>query len=174
MFAHRDPTCGGPTRTGGRPTSPASRAHGRTIRVRQIRTGARLIVWVAAFALVCVVIATLAARVLSDADPPSRWFERNREHLDQVVSLVASGDLAPDGYYGPELPPELRHLSVTDRVSIFDDGAVFVPRWTRLVDDAGGFWHTPTSPAGRDMYGMLCADPVGLGDGWWACGMTWP
>ena len=41
-----------------------------------------------------------------------------------------------------------------------------------LVDDAGGYWYAPgASPAGHDMYGMICEEPVDLGGGWGECGM---
>ncbi|MBF0688990.1 MAG: hypothetical protein IR158_14640 [Cellulomonas sp.] len=52
------------------------------------------------------------------------------------------------------------------------DDHVFFPQWTGIPDDAGGFFHMRSgSPAGLDMRGWTCADPVHLDGDWWACGM---
>lgn len=102
-------------------------------------------------------------------------FHRHRSDFERVAEMVATRELvAPDGeswYYGPLLPPELHYLSATDKVSIWNDGSIFVPRWTGIPDDAGGYWHRSRSPGRLDMYGMWCTDPVALGDDWWACGV---
>jgi hypothetical protein len=74
-------------------------------------------------------------------------------------------------YYGSSLPFFAINLSVTGLAS-GDSQGVFLPQWVGIPDDAGGFWDTRESPAGADMYGMLCADPVPLGDNWWSCGMA--
>lgn len=99
----------------------------------------------------------------------AEFFERHREDFDRVAQLVDGQPGAPTGEEYYNLPKDLRYLSATDRVSIFDDGSFFIPRWTGIPDDAGGLWYSTTSPKGRDMYGLWCADPTDLGDGWWAC-----
>ena len=48
----------------------------------------------------------------------------------------------------------------------------FFPQWIGIPDDAGGYIYSPSgSPAQADMYGMICSNPVDLGDGWWTCGL---
>lgn len=98
---------------------------------------------------------------------PRAWFTTHRALYAQALST----DPGPD-YYGNALPLPLRFLSVGGKVSAGPDGARFFPQWIGTPDDAGGYWHSPArSPAGNDMYGMICTDPVPLGDDWWMCGM---
>lgn len=104
------------------------------------------------------------------AEPQSSFFDDNSEDLKRVLALVESGDLEADGYYGPALPQDLQYLSATDKVSIFEDGSFFIPRWTGIPDDAGGIWWSRSSPQFRDMYGMTCVEPVDLVGDWWLCG----
>lgn len=131
-----------------------------------------------AISLIVASIATVVVTVTRLADESRdfrRFFDQHRSDLERVAEMVATQEpVAPDGeswYYGAVLPPDLHYLSVTDKVSVWEDGSLFVPRWTGIPDDAGGYWHRVESPEGLDMYGMFCADPVALGDDWWACGL---
>jgi hypothetical protein len=103
-------------------------------------------------------------------EPPSSFFDDNHDDLERVLVLVESGDLTANGYYGPTLPANLQHLSATGKVSIYEDGSFFIPRWTGIPDDAGGIWWSRSSPESRDMYGMTCVDPADLVGNWWLCG----
>ncbi|WP_299931679.1 hypothetical protein [uncultured Nocardioides sp.] len=99
---------------------------------------------------------------------PQLWFQAHRPAYDAALE-VSPG--AGDGYYGTDLPPEWRWLSVDGRI-VEKDGMLFFPQWYGIPDDGGGYFHSRTgSPAGTDMAGMLCRAPVNLGDGWWMCGM---
>ncbi|MFD7310653.1 hypothetical protein [Promicromonospora sp. NPDC059942] len=104
-----------------------------------------------------------------------RDFHTLRPALDRVVERFA--DNGQRGIY-VELPATLRFVSVMGNVDVSGseqagDLAIFVPEWAALVDDAGGYFYSPTaSPAGYDMRGMTCADPTPLEDGWWMCGMS--
>ncbi|AIY18568.1 hypothetical protein GUY44_22430 [Pimelobacter simplex] len=96
------------------------------------------------------------------------WFEAHRADF---TAAVARGTRS-DAYYGSRLPDDLRYLTIDGRFSVGDGGALFFPQWIAIPDDAGGYWYSPdVRPAGYDMYGMWCEDPVDLGDGWWSCGM---
>ena len=133
---------------------------------------------ISAIVVISVGVAALGAwtttGIIVDSDrltePPSSFFDDNKDDIERVLALVESGDLEADGYYGPALPPDLQHLSATDKVSIYEDGSFFIPRWTGTPDDAGGVWWSQTSPESRDMYGMQCVDPVDLVGDWWLCG----
>lgn len=109
---------------------------------------------------------------------PKTWFLLHRP-LFEVARTVEPGD----DYYGAKLPAPLRFLSAAGRLSgprvvigeeRFDRPDVrFFPQWIGIPDDAGGYLYSPAgSPAGADLYGAICADPVDLGDGWWMCGMS--
>ena len=131
-----------------------------------------------AWGLVILAVAWIAIVVIArddDEQTAQQFFDQHRTDLDRVAELIADGTLVipagDDGYYGPQLPDDLRYLSVTGRVSIYSDGSFFIPRWTGIPDDAGGYWHSKKAPNGRDMYGLGCTDPIELGSGWWACGM---
>lgn len=130
------------------------------------------IVGLAGFAMAGV--AVVVSRRLQEPTP-QEYFDRHRADLDRVVELVDQGKLdfpAGDAYYpGALLPKDLRYLSATDRVSMVQDGSLFIPRWTRIVDDAGGYWWTDESPRSRDMYGLTCTNPIQLDTHWWACGL---
>lgn len=79
------------------------------------------------------------------------WFEAHRADFTAAVAR----DARSDAYYGSRLPDDLRYPTIGGRFS------------------AGGYWYSPgVSPAGFDMYGMWCKDPVDLGDGWWSCGLA--
>ncbi len=99
-------------------------------------------------------------------------FEAWRTHYIEAREAIAPQVPFPE-YYGPDLPEQYAWLSVTGFVSTTADGAIFFPRWTGLVDDAGGFWYVPddTSPAGLDMWGLECSQPVELEPHWWSCGI---
>lgn len=98
---------------------------------------------------------------------PKAWFASHRALYDHALTVKLSDD-----YYG-YLPVHLRFLTERGLVSERGRGeARFFPQWTGIPDDAGGFWHSPSgSPAGFDMYGMVCAKPVSLGGDWWMCGL---
>ncbi|MDO9456926.1 hypothetical protein [Nocardioides sp.] len=98
---------------------------------------------------------------------PEAWFDSHRSLYEQAVE-----DLEPDNSYDGALLPMLwRPLSVTGRVQA-RGSMLFFPQWQGIPDDAGGYFHAPDgSPAGTDMSGMICQDPVALGDDWWMCGM---
>lgn len=109
---------------------------------------------------------------------PRWWFATHRPFYEAAVSAsVDSSD-----YYGEPLPIPLRWLSADGNVSsqcaVCDGGgpdaprALFFAQWFGIPDDAGGYAYSPDRrPAGMDMFGMACLDPVDLGDGWWMCGM---
>lgn len=114
-------------------------------------------------------------RDASETETPRQFFTHHRDEFDRVVAMVDGGNLrAPAGeeYYGPFLPDDLRHLSATERVSIYADGSLFIPFWTGIPDDAGGLWFSESSPRGRDMYGLVCENPTDVGAGWWLCGVS--
>ncbi|MCH5645558.1 MULTISPECIES: hypothetical protein [unclassified Gordonia (in: high G+C Gram-positive bacteria)] len=99
------------------------------------------------------------------AASPRAWFITHRALYDQALNVDPGDD-----YYGQSLPLHLRYLTVDGRVSGGD--IKFFPLWIGTPDDAGGILHSPgRSPAGFDMYGMMCRDPVSLGDDWWMCGV---
>ncbi|KAB2811886.1 hypothetical protein F9L07_08585 [Pimelobacter simplex] len=96
------------------------------------------------------------------------WFEAHRADFVTAASRGSGVDAAT----GSRLPDDLRYLSIDGRVSRTDGNALFFAQWTAIPDDAGGFWFSPERPPSDfDMYGMLCTNPVDLGDGWWSCGM---
>lgn len=113
-----------------------------------------------------------AAAALKD---PRGYFQHHQLEFEKILEMVQSGELrrpaGPDAYYGPALPAPVKHLLATGRVSILPDGDFFIPSWTGIPDDAGGYWHSASAPEGRDMYGMYCSEPIELGAGWWACGL---
>lgn len=122
-----------------------------------------------------VAVVLLVKAVDTHPEDPVRYFARHRAQMHEVAALVQNGSLrAPpdDAYYGPQLPEHLRHLSVTGRVSLRGGNRFFLPRWTGIPDDAGGYWHSEVSPEYEDMYGMGCVDPLLLAEEWWSCGMT--
>ncbi len=113
--------------------------------------------------------------------PMSRWsgqtfYAAHAAELAEVVRFVKSSAFtqSPDAdtYYGVALPPDLAYLSATGKVSGSARDGVFLPLWTGIPDDAGGLiWAPSGSPAGYDMYGMLCQQPVRVGGDWWSCGV---
>jgi hypothetical protein len=128
-----------------------------------------------ALAVLLAVGGALVAFRAHDARDFRGYFERHQRDFERVAEMVASGQLVAaegESYYGPYLPADLQYLTKTGRVSIEPDRAFFLPRWTGIPDDAGGYWHNAHSPQGLDMYGMSCADAVDLGGNWWACGMN--
>ncbi|WP_109526539.1 MULTISPECIES: hypothetical protein [Nocardia] len=49
----------------------------------------------------------------------------------------------------------------------------FFPQWIGIPDGGGGYLYSPeNSPAGVDLYGGPCVEPVDLGDGWWMCDLA--
>ncbi|WP_440712520.1 hypothetical protein [Gordonia sp. FQ] len=98
---------------------------------------------------------------------PKSWFVTHRG-LYELALRTDPGT----SYYGTSLPAHLRFLTAGGTVSGNPQGARFFPQWIGVPDDAGGYWYSPgRSPAGYDMYGMVCDAPVSLGDDWWMCGI---
>ena len=130
---------------------------------------------VVSVAVIGLVVATIVMALRLRAFNTRAYFRDHRADLDRVVRLVDDGRLVATEreryYYGPKLPEDLRYLSDTERVSIYDDGSLFIPLWTGIPDDAGGYWHSERSPEGNNMYGLACHRPVRLAPDWWACGM---
>jgi hypothetical protein len=140
-------------------------------------------VWIAGsalFAAAAVAVVLTAVAFVHSLYPrpedPRQYVAQHRAEMDEVATLVHEGELRPSSpdevYYGPQLPEHLRHLSATGRVSILSVGTFFIPRWTGIPDDAGGYWYSPSSPEGQDMYGMACTEPLDLANHWWSCGMV--
>lgn len=106
-------------------------------------------------------------------EDPIGYFAENRSDFDEVLDLVRVGEIATseDDFYGPPLPDDLERLSATGKIELPSNGDFFIPAWTGVPVDAGGYWYSSVSPEGRDMYGLRCTNPSDLGDGWWACGI---
>ncbi|GAA5119595.1 hypothetical protein GCM10023339_33590 [Alloalcanivorax gelatiniphagus] len=116
-----------------------------------------------------VLTVVLAAPLLNwVAVAPELWFHTHRLAYDAAAEAAS-----PDSgsYYGTDLPPVWRWLTVDGRV-VEKDGALFFPQWYGIPDDGGGYFFSRAgSPAGAAMAGMRCQTPTSLGDGWWMCGM---
>ncbi|KGM03608.1 hypothetical protein Q760_00475 [Cellulomonas cellasea DSM 20118] len=126
---------------------------------------------VAAGVLVTPVVLHVALLAIA---PPSygtrTTFDVMRPGLEQAVAAMPD-DAEKAGYGGTPLAPEHRALTTSGKAEAWD-GGVFFPQWTRIIDDAGGYFYSPrASPEGRDMHGMICEAPLRLDDAWWACGM---
>ena len=105
---------------------------------------------------------------------PQAWFDVHRPMYDAALDHVDRSD----DLYGDRLPLRWRWLTVDGRAAARGgDGAtgdevVFFPQWYGIPDDGGGYlWSPGGPPEGYDMAGMVCTEPVDLGDGWWMCGM---
>lgn len=132
--------------------------------------------WVTASLCVLVVAAAVVT-----PKPMNRWsgqtfYAAHAAELAEVVRFVESPAFtqSPDAaaYYGVALPPELAYLSATGRVSGSARDGVFLPLWTGIPDDAGGLiWAPHGSPAGYNLYGMICRQPVPLDGDWWSGGV---
>ncbi|MFC8597183.1 hypothetical protein [Isoptericola sp. NPDC057191] len=155
------------------------------------RGDARLLRWyagAAAVVLTAIVVARIARRrwaavataivavalVIPASSVPypgaAATFDLMRASLAAVPIDPAVESAAPERHLS--LPDNLSAASVDGTVDVDTTGSVFVPQWTALIDDAGGFWFAPAgSPQGRDMRGMSCADPIRVAAQWWACGM---
>lgn len=109
---------------------------------------------------------------------PEEWFTEHRADYEAAAAWALEQGCCTT-YYGLRLPESLQHLSETGKVSgeapwegSSEERALFFPQWLGIPDDAGGYWHSPSSsPAGLDMYGMPCQRPTTLGEGWWMCGL---
>jgi hypothetical protein len=98
-------------------------------------------------------------------------FDVVRPQLERAAAL-RNGYWDADLYGGDPLPRELVDLTATG-TTLSSPGMVFFPQWLGIPDDAGGFFFVEHgSPAGYDMYGMECTDPIRLDEHWWACGMS--
>lgn len=98
-------------------------------------------------------------------------FDVLRPGLERAAVLTAEEAGARD-YGGAPLPWQYRAFTSNGRASA-DDHLVFLPQWTGIPDDGGGFFFSPHgSPEGYDMFGMVCEAPLRLDDAWWACGMS--
>ncbi|MCK9795339.1 hypothetical protein M1843_16435 [Isoptericola sp. 4D.3] len=126
--------------------------------------------WIAAPVITLGMIAALAAPSVPYPGAHA-LFTAMRPQLVQIPLLTAVAGTEP-ATHDAALPRPLEPTAVHGYVSTDGAGGVFVPQWAGLVDDAGGFWFTPgTSPAGRDMWGMVCKEPTRLEGDWWVCGM---
>lgn len=97
---------------------------------------------------------------------PRTWFAMHRPLFERALETDPG-----DGYYGNQLPGWLQFLVAEGRVSN-RGGSRFFPQWIGIPDDAGGYLYDPNeSPAGADLYGDICTNPVDLGGGWWMCGL---
>lgn len=105
---------------------------------------------------------------------PKTYFALHRP----LFEMARQTDPGPD-YYGNPLPWPLRFLTADGNVSAVsageqeaDPGTLFFPQWIGIPDDAGGYLYSAEgAPAGADLYGSLCRNPVDLGGGWWMCNM---
>lgn len=105
---------------------------------------------------------------------PKTWFLVHRPLFEIARTVDPGGE-----YYGNPLPFPLRFLSANGNVARvaagerpYSGGDIrFFPQWIGIPDDAGGYLYSPDgrSPAGADLFGKLCDEPVDLGDGWWMC-----
>jgi hypothetical protein len=125
-----------------------------------------------AVVLVPVILATVLV------SPGYRVFPRAYFALHRPLFEIARQNPPGADYYGNPLPLPLRFLSANGNVSrVIGDGRDvsdirFFPQWVGIPDDAGGYLYSPAgSPAGVDMYGMVCREPVDLGGDWWMCGI---
>lgn len=98
-------------------------------------------------------------------------FDVLRPELERVAALpVVTDNPRPD--YNEDLPGDLAYAAVYGLISTDGRGAVFVPQWAGIPDDAGGFIYWPYDGEPRwDMWGMMCNSPEHLDGQWWACGM---
>ncbi len=96
-------------------------------------------------------------------------YPRDAEKMAEIVDWVQANGNCRDMYV--ELPREYEAFTAGGLTSCWGE-TVFLAQWSGIPDDAGGYWYSPReSPEGWDMWGMICRDPVDLGDGWWRCGM---
>lgn len=99
-------------------------------------------------------------------------FDVLRPELDRVAALPLVTDNPHPDYY-EDLPDELAYVAVYGLISTDGRGAVFVPQWAGIPDDAGGFIYWPYDGEPRwDMWGMACSAPVHLDGMWWGCGLA--
>lgn len=99
-------------------------------------------------------------------------FDVLRPGLERATVLTAERADADDYGGGAPLPWQYRAFTSNGRASA-DEHLVFLPQWTGIPDDGGGFFFSPHgSPEGYDMFGMVCEAPLRLDDAWWACGMN--
>jgi hypothetical protein len=126
------------------------------------------------------VAAAMVPMILATAlvSPGYRVFPRAYFTLHRPLFEIARQTPPGADYYGNPLPLPLRFLSANGNVSrVIGDGRDvsdirFLPQWIGIPDDAGGYLYSPDgSPAGVDMYGMVCREPVDLGGDWWMCGL---
>ncbi|MFI7639912.1 hypothetical protein [Nonomuraea sp. NPDC049400] len=95
-------------------------------------------------------------------------FYVERPAFDAVAELARQGRLDSDEYYGARLPGELCFVSATCTVVTWEDGALFVPDWVGIPDDAVGYAHFTGAPGGPyDGFGMMICPRFELADGWW-------
>ncbi|TWF78198.1 hypothetical protein FHX44_114117 [Pseudonocardia hierapolitana] len=107
------------------------------------------------------------------------WFTTHRAEFVAAAELAESGGLGTPGgwdYYGVELPPGLRSISVTGRMAPtalessrqLDGSVLLVPAYLGFRDGGGGFAHG--RGVGREpvhVFGDSSRRAVELGDGWW-------
>lgn len=98
-------------------------------------------------------------------------FDLMRPDLERAAQLPFVAEGSQPQYYA-DLPTDLAFLSTNGLVSTNGRGALFVPQWAGIPDDAGGYIFSPAgNPTGWEMWGMTCTYPVRLDGDWWACGM---
>ena len=96
-------------------------------------------------------------------------YPRDVAVMEEIVGWVHTN--ADCTEYVVTLPHEYDAFTAHGHADCWDE-TVFLPQWAGIPDDAGGYFFSPVeSPEGWDMWGMLCKDPIDLGDGWWKCGM---
>lgn len=101
-------------------------------------------------------------------DDPRGWFEAHRAEFDEAAEWAEDGCC---NRLGPtELPEPLAHLTDDGMIS-GEPGSLFFAQWRGIIDDVGGFWHSPDRPPGNYEACTGPRDPFDLGDGWWMCRM---
>lgn len=139
-----------------------------TIAFFSIRRGHRRVTIPTALVASCVALALLSGATSTTV---FERFELMRPDLDAVASLPLVTNNPQPEYY-EHLPPDLAHTAVFGLVSVDGRGGVFVPQWSGIPDDAGGFIYWPHAGVPQwDMWGMSCSEPTRLDGQWWACGL---
>lgn len=129
---------------------------------------------VVSIATASLVLVGVGLRLAASHEPRSaNDFDHLRPQLDAVLNLPAAHDGERRSRY--RLPEALADLSVNGTIEVDADGGVFVPLWTGIPDDAGGFCYSPhrSAPA-NDLtsYGDHVRSSTHLAAGWWTCNMA--
>ena len=122
--------------------------------------------------------------IMDALDDPQAYFAAHRVQFDEIARLAQAGALPGiDEYDGAELPAELAEVSVTGSagwvgalnfptLAVRPGKILFVPAWTGIPDDAGGFLYAESEPdanAQYDLYGRPghFQDAEHLDGSWW-------